>query len=113
MADGIGVYQGASATLNNTFLLDNPRAAVVVHQANERPDGSADVTLEGCTLKGGTHTAVFNGTEIPSSAAAANNKATTGEGGAVGDGYVAKGSLEVMGAYCPDGGAASSCTPSP
>lgn len=70
--DGIGVFDGARATITNVNLVGNARAGVLVHQAATKDDGTPDVTITGSTVTGGKYAVVVNGTPAPSFAA--NNK---------------------------------------
>ena len=108
MGDGVGVYNGARATIRNAKLLDNARAAIVVHSAKKNAQGEADVVVEGCEMQGSQHTFVINGAPVPLSATADKNDAesseskgsSSGGAGAKNSGYSDNASLPVQTGYC-------------
>lgn len=65
IADGIGVFDGATAAIRDARLVENTRAAVLVHQAGTLADGSMDVTIDGTTFIGGKFAVVVNGAQAP------------------------------------------------
>ncbi len=70
MGDGIGVYDGARATIANTELRDNTRAAIVIQNPAETINGDPDVLIEGTVVVGGKYGVVLNGAPMPESMAA-------------------------------------------
>jgi hypothetical protein len=112
MGDGVGVYNGARATIRNAKLLDNARAAIVVHSAKQNAQGEADVVVEGCEMHGSQHTFVINGAPVPLSATADKNDAessaskgssgggSSGGSAAKSSGYSDNASLPVQTGYC-------------
>jgi len=59
--DGIGVFDGARATIRNARLQGNARAGVLVHKAKQLKDGSPDVVISGSVMTGGKYAVVVNG----------------------------------------------------
>ncbi|MEY3012530.1 MAG: hypothetical protein RIT45_1265 [Pseudomonadota bacterium] len=82
VADGIGIFDGARATITGARMVDNVRAAVLVHDAGTRRDGSIDVTIDGSTFVGGQFAVVVNGAQAPDFAAQNAYEATDSENGA-------------------------------
>ncbi|MCO4760955.1 MAG: hypothetical protein KC502_05585 [Myxococcales bacterium] len=83
--DGIGVFDGARATIRNAQLKNNARAAVLVHQPKKKADGSPDVEITGSLMTGSKYAVVVNGSPAPSYAAsnqyqAADDTDTNGSG---------------------------------
>lgn len=131
MGDGIGVYNGARATIRNAELLDNERAAIVVHSAKKNGSGEADVVVDGCNMSGSEYTFVINGAPVPAAAAAENNKAESSSdntgtssssssgsssgGQAKSNGYTSNASLPVQTGYCEgkDPDESGECTAEP
>ena len=131
MGDGVGVYNGARATLRNAKLLNNERAAIVVHAAKQNSQGEADVVVEGCEMKGGAYSFVINGAPVPLAAAADKNDAesagqaggssssgsgsSSGGSGSKHNGYADNASLPVQTGYCDgkDPDESGSCTADP
>ncbi len=86
VADGIGVYDGARATVMKAHLSGNARAALVIHAAAQKKDDAGnvvvdnsgnpelDVQVEGCLLKGNKFGIVVNGSTAPPAFAAANTR---------------------------------------
>ena len=65
VGDGVGVFDGARATIRDAQFVDNDRAAVLVHAAATKSDGSVDVDIDGTTFVGGKYAVVVNGAEVP------------------------------------------------
>lgn len=64
--DGIGVFDGARATIRNARLQNNARAGVLVHKAKQLEDGAPDVQISGSLVTGGKYAVVVNGSPAPS-----------------------------------------------
>lgn len=114
MGDGVGIYNGSKGTITNAKLIDNERAAVVVHSAGKNSAGEADVVVDGCEMKGGQYTFVINGAPVPEAAMAAKNDAqSAGSGGTStgGNGYQDNADLPVQADYCS--AYSSGCTSAP
>ena len=112
VGDGVGIYDGARATIEDANLVDNARAAIVVHAAKKNASGEADVVVKGCKMTGGQHTFVINGAPVPAAAASKRNSADGNQSGSSGktDGYSSNANLPVQTGYC-DGYGESKCTP--
>ncbi len=65
VGDGVGVFDGARATIQNAKFIDNDRAAVLVHAAATKADGTVDVEIDGTTFVGGKYAVVVNGADVP------------------------------------------------
>ena len=86
VADGIGVYDGARATVKKAHISGNARAAVVIHAAAQKKDADGnglvdargnpelDVQIEGCTMTGNKHGIVVNGAPEPPQYVSANTR---------------------------------------
>lgn len=68
VGDGVGVFDGARATIENAQFVDNDRAAVLVHAAATKSDGTVDVEIDGTTFVGGKYAVVVNGAAVPAMA---------------------------------------------
>lgn len=107
VADGIGVYDGARATVTNARIEENARAAVVVHAAatvkDVNGDEVLDVIIEGCTMKANGYGIIVNGAPEPPAYAAANSR-DDGDGhkgtGAPAPGQDEDGNLGVQTEFC-------------
>jgi hypothetical protein len=114
IGDGVGIFDGARADIRNARIVNSERAAILVHNAAKRADGSPDVTIEGSTFVGGKYAVVVNGAAAPDYAAA--NVYESEDGKQSGSGGRAPGApadfdnadLPVATAYCEDGEA---CAP--
>jgi len=102
MGDGVGVYDGATAKITKAKLIDNERAAIVVHAAGKNKDGEADVVVDGCEMTGGDYSCVINGAPVPMAAASRQNDAESNQSGGSknADGYASNADLPVQTDYC-------------
>lgn len=80
VGDGIGVFSGARATIKGARIVDNTRAAVLVHAAATLSDGTPDVSIDGTTFVGGKYAVVVNGAPAPDFASKNSYEPSMSEG---------------------------------
>ncbi len=103
VGDGIGVFSGARAMIQGARIVDNTRAAVIVHAAATLSDGTPDVSIDGTTFVGGKYAVVVNGAPAPDFASKNSYEPSSAADSGSSPDDLDNASLPVETKYCEEG----------